>query len=390
MRSLSPFVVRLLSISVIAGATHAQTGGPPPSANPIPPDQLDKLLAPIALYPDALIIQIVQCAASPYEVTQVSDWLSQNPDLKGTAAQDAAKQKGFDADFVAIVLFPDVVHMMADKADWTRQLGQAFTSDRDGVFASIQRLRSEAEAAGNLKTNQQQDVKTVSTDSGQQVIVIQPANPQVVYVPQYNPQVVYTQPAASTSTAQSGSGAGAAAVVGFAAGVIIGAAADDHNDSYYYGYGGWGYHGAALSADGWNNYYQHRENMTNDYYDHRENMAGQRGENQSNRQDRRSDNVDTRQSARTDNQSTRQATASEARGSGQFDRGTAARGGSAEGRSETRTGMNSGAFSGYQRGSTERQSSARGHRSMGGRFGGGGHFGGGGGRFGGGGRRGRR
>ena len=219
-------------------STQAPAAPPPPPVKPIAPETLDKLLAPIALYPDALVTQILTCAPNLDQVKEVSTWLKANADLKGTAAQDAASEQGFDASFVAIVLFPDVLHMMAEKADWTTELGQAFQQDRKGVFASIQRLRKQAKAQGNLTTTEQQQVETTTTQSGQEVIVIQPANPQVVYVPQYNPTVVYTQPAPPPQP--SNDGRLAAGLIGFTAGVIIGAAADDDDDHYYHGYGGWG------------------------------------------------------------------------------------------------------------------------------------------------------
>jgi hypothetical protein len=382
---------------------------------------LETLVAPIALYPDALIIQIVQCAASPFQVRSVTEWLDQNPDLKGTAVQDAAAKQGFDASFVAISLFPQVLHMMNDKPQWTRDIGHAFSTDKDAMFAAVQRLRSQAQAAGNLKSNEQQSVQTVKSDNGDTVIVVQPANPQVVYVPQYDPAVVYTQPAPAT-TSSDHSDAVVAGLIGFAAGVIVGAAADNDDDHYYYAYGGWGYHGAVVCPGGWNNYYdhredmandyyKHRENMANDYYDHREDMAGQRGDNQaqrsdtrsettSERQQTRSDTTTTNQQQRTDSQaqradsrsqttSDRQQTRSDTTTANQAQRGEnqSARQSSAESRGSTtsrgasqsagaaagtRAGTDSGAFSGYQRGSTERASSTRGKSSMSGRSGGGG------------------
>ncbi len=415
------------------------------------PEQLDKLTAPIALYPDALILQIVQCAASPYQVKQVDTWVKANPDLKGSALQDAASQQGFDASFVAIVLFPQVLSMMAEKPEWTATLGKAFGSNRDAVFASIQRLRTQAKSVGNLTSNEQQKVETVATSSGQQVIVIQPANPQVVYVPQYDPQVVYVQtapPPAPVTTSNNSGQVVAAGLIGFAAGVIVGAAVDDDDDHYYYACGGWGYRGPALCSDGWNDYYQHRENMANDYYQHRENMASQRGENQSGRKDNRTENQGGRQDNRTENQGGRQDNRTENQGGRQDNRtenqggrqdnrtqnqdgraqnqsgrqdsraetqagrgGAAAQGqetrqsGRGEGQAGQRTAerspkstgeqRGSGAFSGYQRGETERQSSSRGRQSSSrsgssgssGRSGGSSRSGGGGGGRSGGGRR---
>jgi hypothetical protein len=218
------------------------------ATNPAPqattPDQqaLDKLLAPIALYPDALLAQVLACATSPQQVTEVDKWLKQNQSLKGTQLQEATSQKGFDASFVALVLFPDVLNMMAQNMQWTTEVGKAFLSDQKAVLDSAQRLRSQAQAMGNLKSTPQQTVSTETKD-GTTVIVVQPANPQVVYVPQY-PQTVYTTPAPAptttptTSTESSDSGGkAAAALVGFALGVVVGAAA---SDDYYYGPYGWG------------------------------------------------------------------------------------------------------------------------------------------------------
>ena len=151
------------------------------------PEVLDQLLAPIALYPDALVIQVITCAGNPQQVTQVNEWLKANPNLKGAELQEAASAQGFDESFVAIVLFPQVLQKMAEQPDWTQQLGDAFTNDRKGVFASIQRLRKQAQEMGNLATGEQQKVETVATPSGQPNIVIQPANPEIVYVPTVQP-----------------------------------------------------------------------------------------------------------------------------------------------------------------------------------------------------------
>lgn len=369
MRLLTTLLIAALALALAAPRTLAQ------SQQQASPDELDTLLAPIALYPDALVVQILQCATSPYQVKQVNDWLTQNADLKGAAVQEAAQAQGFDASFIAIVIFPDILQMLADKPDWTRDLGQAFTTNRDAVMTSVQRLRQEARDAGNLQSSQQQNVETVTTN-GQQVIVIEPANPQVVYVPQY-PQTVYTEPASSSSN-----DAVAAGLIGFAAGVIVGAAADNDDDHYYYACGGWGYARPICYPGGYNDYYRHREDMANDYYkhrermandyyDHREDMLGQRGENQQDRRDDWSQGQQGRQQTRDDarsgrqdqhaqNQTTRQS-AHDARGS------TTSRGAyqGANRQGTNRSGTGSGAFSGYQRGSSERASSNRGRRSMG-------------------------
>src|SRR6185503_1827610 len=121
---------------------------------------------------------------------------------------------------------------MASQLDAMTRLGQAFTADRTSVFASIQRLRKQAHDAGTLKTTPQQEVETQTTSSGQQVIIIEPANPQVVYVPQYNPQTVYVQPTTTVVVQDNSADAAVAGMIGFTAGIAIGAAA---NNNYYYG-----------------------------------------------------------------------------------------------------------------------------------------------------------
>ena len=161
---------------------------------PIPtPQQLDQLLAPVALYPDSLLAQITTASTNPQEILDVSNWLQQNPGLQGTALTDAAEGQGFDAAFIALVNFPDVLDMMAENVDDYAAIGRAFSADQGAVSASIQRLRAQAYAAGNLRSNQQQQV--VVQQAAQPIYVIQPANPQVVYVPVYNPTLVYVRPA---------------------------------------------------------------------------------------------------------------------------------------------------------------------------------------------------
>jgi len=158
---------------------------------PIPtPQELDQLLAPVALYPDSLLAQITTASTNPQEVLDVSNWLLQNPGLQGAALSDAAERQGFDPAFVALVNFPDVLNMMAEDIDDFAAIGEAFSADQGSVSASIQRLRAQAYAAGTLQTNQQQTVE-VQQAGPQPIYVIQPANPQIVYVPIYNPTTIY-------------------------------------------------------------------------------------------------------------------------------------------------------------------------------------------------------
>ncbi|MBP1602693.1 MAG: hypothetical protein H6Q06_2844 [Acidobacteria bacterium] len=333
-------VLLALSLAVPSGLPAQQATQAKSGKAAFTPQQLDELTAPVALYPDALLAQMLTCSQSYFQVKELSEWLKKNSQLKGSAVQDAAQKEGFDASYIALSTFPDVVHMMAEKADWTKKLGQAFSADQDGVFDSVQRLRAQAQQQGNLKTTQQQEVVTQKTQSGTQVIVIQPANPQVVYVPQYNPTVVYTQPAPPPQP--STSSVVGAALIGFTAGVIIGAAADDH----YWGPHGW--HGGYMYHDAWHDYAHYREDAREDWYEHRENMSGNRQE-----------NYDQRQQAA--NQSARQTSASQGRTSSYGSRGYGAQ---STQTSQQRSGTRSSALSGYGSGSAERSASARGNRSM--------------------------
>ena len=203
---------------------------------------MDKLLAPIALYPDALLAQVLTAATSPDQVKEFNTWLKQQP-TTGSDLQQAATDAGYDASFASLALFPEVVSTLASNTEWTKEVGTAYLSNTQGVIASVQRLRAQAQKAGNLKTNEQQTV-TVEKTGGSQTIVIEPTNPQVVYVPTYDPQAAYAPP-----PPQSSGNAAMAAIIGFAAGIAIGAAID--NDPYYYGPWGWGawgmgWHGGAV------------------------------------------------------------------------------------------------------------------------------------------------
>ena len=193
---------------------------------------LDKLLGPIALYPDPLLAQVLTASTSPEQVKEFNTWLK-GQSLTGSELQQAATDEGFEASFASLALFPEVVSTLASNMDWTKELGTAYLSDAKGVMASVQRLRDQAHDVGNLKTNDQQTV-TVENTGGSQTVVIQPANPQVVYVPSYDPQVVYTQPPPPPSSGN----AVMAGLIGFGIGIAIGAAID--NDPYYYGPHGWG------------------------------------------------------------------------------------------------------------------------------------------------------
>jgi hypothetical protein len=206
------------------------------------PDTLENLVAPIALYPDQLVGQILAASVNSQEVLDAGNWLLQNQDLKGDALDAAAQKAGFGPPTRALVQFPSVIDMMCQEMDWTRQLGAAFTSDQKGVLDAVQNLRVQAANVGNLKSTPQQKVET-KVENDKTIIEVQPANPQVIYVPQYNPQVVYTTPppppppASSTGTVSTGA-AVAGGLVAFGVGMLIGSAI--HSDSYCYPHWGAG------------------------------------------------------------------------------------------------------------------------------------------------------
>jgi hypothetical protein len=358
-------------LSLAAGARPASQPAGSTAATAAPKtDDLDRLLAPIALYPDQLLAQILLCASNPGKVGALSEWLVSHDALKGSELQDAAAKAGFDPSFVALVLFPQVVDMMAGQADWTARLGRAFAADRTAVFASIQRLRRKAQDAGKLKDTPQQNIETKTSSSGQQVIVIEPSNPQVVYVPQYNPQVVYTAPTSTTVVVQqestSSSDAVAAGLIGFTAGIAIGAAFD--ND-YYCGPYGWR-GGAYMYDDAWDDWYDEREDAREDWMDHREDLAEERGDRAGTTQEQRTERTQSRQENRPDAQAQREQRRSDAQSSAASATGTArtaaeSRGyGSAQERTaRERSGTSSDALSGYSSGRSERAASQRGQRS---------------------------
>ena len=159
---------------------------------PFTPQQLDQLLAPVALYPDAVLAQTLMASTYPLEVVQAARWSKDNPNLKGDAAVQAVKDKDWDVSVKSLVAFPQILSMMNTNLDWTQKVGDAMIGQQKDVADSIQRLRARAQAAGNLKSTPQQTVSTQSS-GGQNAIVIAPANPETVYVPYYNPNWAYGQ-----------------------------------------------------------------------------------------------------------------------------------------------------------------------------------------------------
>lgn len=150
-----------------------------------PPDQLDQLVAPIALYPDSVVAQIMMASTYPLEVVQAQRWREQNPNLKDAELDSQGAAQGWDGSVVSLLHFPDVLKKMSDNLDWTQDLGDAVLAQQQDVMSAVQRMRKKAQEEGNLQTTEQQKVIVE-----QEVIRIEPAT-EVVYVPAYNPTVVY-------------------------------------------------------------------------------------------------------------------------------------------------------------------------------------------------------
>ena len=332
---------------------------------------LDQLTGPIALYPDALIAQILEASKDVAATQKFAGWLKSNSALKGTALQDAAQKAGFAACYIALAPFPQVIQMMVEKPDWTKELGAAYTSDEAAVYQSIQRLRAAAMALGNLKTTPQQEVVTETASSGQTIILVQPANPEIVYVPVYNTQVVYVQPAPPPPPpSASSSDVAAAALVGFTVGIIIGAS----SNQYYYGPYAWrggaaAYHHAYERRE---DYVDYRQDINEDRQDYRQDTQGNRQENRQQNQSQRQQTVAGSETAQA-NQASRQSTAQSNQANRQSS-GVSSKTAQANQSSRQSTAQSSQAnrqsaasSSSYQSGSSARAQSARGSASRGSR-----------------------
>ncbi|WP_334161491.1 DUF3300 domain-containing protein, partial [Achromobacter insolitus] len=152
--------------------------------------QLDQLMAPVALYPDSLLSQILMGATYPDDVAAAAKWSAAHTSESGDKAVQAVEGESWDPSVKSLVAFPSVMDMMGRQPDWVKSVGDAFLAQPEAVMDSVQRLRKQAQKAGNLKSTPQQTVKT-TTENEKTVVVIEPADPQVVYVPSYNPTVVY-------------------------------------------------------------------------------------------------------------------------------------------------------------------------------------------------------
>jgi hypothetical protein len=177
---------QLLAMLLCVSVAFAQTPPAAPTQPVFTQQELDQMLAPIALYPDSLLSQILMASTYPIEIVQAARWSKANPNLKGDEAVKAVEQNNWDPSVKSLVAFPQILAMLDEKLDWMERLGDAFLSQQQQVMDTVQSLRQKAEAAGNLKSDER-----VRVESQPQSIVIEQANPEVVYVPYYDPYVVY-------------------------------------------------------------------------------------------------------------------------------------------------------------------------------------------------------
>ena len=379
-----------------SSSPSADTGSPTEPA-PQTAAELESLVAPIALYPDALVAQILSAATFPDQVAIADYWLQENKNLTGSTLMQAVDKQAWDASVKALTQFPSVLENMAKNLSWTSSLGEAFHGQQAEVMTAIQTLRAKAKSAGNLKTTPQVTVVQQSP----QVIVIQPTNPQVVYVPTYNPAVVYGYPYVVPAYVYVPPPSGAvvaAGIIGFGAGIAVGAmmsggccgwgysswncgwhgTAVVYHGGAYYGNSAWHggyYNGGYHSSYGYNNSYNH-----NNYNSYNKNSGNTYNRNVSGN----TVNVN-KQSAQNFDSSHSSASNSWA----QHSSGSAGKSSAFSGMSGHSSGFGDSGGGGW----SSRAQSSRGWGSMsssgfsGGRFGGGGGGWGGGGFHGGGGRR---
>lgn len=184
----------ILLVSTMLWATQGQ---PAPTSGSqdakIPNEQLDSLVAPIALYPDPLLSQTLVACTYPLEIVQLQQWLEQNKGLKDKALTDAVLKQNWDPSVQAMAVFPDVVKLLSDNIAWTDNLGNAFLAQQSDVMDAVQRMRAKATEKGVLKTTEQQRVETKVIEN-KTVVVVEPASPEVAYVPYYDPYSIWGAP----------------------------------------------------------------------------------------------------------------------------------------------------------------------------------------------------
>jgi Protein of unknown function (DUF3300) len=290
---------------------------PADSAKKLTPEQLQSLVAPIALYPDDLLTQTLVASTYPLEIVQLHQYLAKHPDLKDKALADSVAKQPWDPSIQSMAAVPEVVKRLADDIQWTTEMGNAFLAQQKDVMDAVQVMRKKAKDKGALETNEQQKVETKVIEKTE-VIVVESANPEVIYVPSYSPTVVYGAPVYPYPPIYYPYYPPGAAFVSFSVGMMWGAAM-------------WG---GACCRYGWggnNVYINHNNNFNNinvDRGDRNVNRGGDRGGNrgntwQHNPQHRGGAPYGDRSTANRYGGSTRgEGAANRASGAGQGQRGT--------------------------------------------------------------------
>ncbi len=248
------FILCTASSSVLYGYQTAPPFSALDTGNPTDPasrsaSALQALVAPIALYPDSLVAQILTASTFPDQVAIANYWIQQNKSLTGSALMQAVDKQSWDPSVKALTEFPTVLDNMSKNLTWTSSLGEAYHDQQAEVMTAIQTLRAQAKAKGNLQSSTQIKVVQQSPD----VIVIQPANPQIVYVPQYNPMIIYGTPyviPGYVAPVYTTGDVVAAGLIGFGAGIAVGAMMS--GGCCGWGYSSWncGWHGTAVVYHG--------------------------------------------------------------------------------------------------------------------------------------------
>ena len=255
-----------VSLPALAQTPTPTPASAPPQKKPFSPAELDQILAPIALYDDALLSQVLMAATYPLEIVEAARWQQANPGPTGDAAVAAVADKTWDVSVKSLVAFPSVLKQMNEHLDWTQKLGDAFLAQQQEVLATAQSLRQKATAEGSLKDSKEQKVVT-TTENNTTVIKIEPTNPEVVYVPTYNPTVVYGAWPYPTYPPYywypPGYVAGGA-LLGFTAGVIVGGA--------LWGNCNWRGGDVNVNVNRYNNF--NRTNVSNGNWSHNVNHRG--------------------------------------------------------------------------------------------------------------------
>jgi len=233
------------------------------------PEELEQVVAPIALYPDSLLAQVMMASTYPLEIVEAARWAKANPGLKDKALDEALQSQSWDASVKSLVAFPQVLTMMNEELAWTQKLGDAFLAQQSDVMYAVQVLRSKAKAQGNLESGAQQKVIVEPAPQGETTVIrIEPASPQIVYVPTYNPTVVYGSwpyPSYPPYSYYPPGYTAAASVLSFGVGMAVGSAlwggyhwGGGYGHGYGHGYGG----DVDIDVNRYNNY---NNNVTRNY-----------------------------------------------------------------------------------------------------------------------------